>query len=331
MITPDAEAALVLPAVAPAPRPVAAPPAASAKRRGTAPADRAVARAGMLFVAPALVVIFGFFLLPVLAAFALSFTDFDLYALGDPSSVRAVGVGNYATLLADPEFWAALRNTLYFVFVGGPLTVALSLGAALLLTAKVTRLKGIFRTVLFSPVVTTLVAVALVWRYLLHTRYGLLNAGLGAIGIGPIDWLGDPAWAMPSLILLAVWKNFGYTMLVFVAGLAAVPEELYEAARLDGAGTRALFRHVTLPSIAPTFLFVGVITAIGYFQLFAEPYVMTQGGPAGATVSVVYLMFTQGFKWWSLGYASAIAFVLFALMLAGTALQLRLQKRADAR
>ena len=306
------------------------PAAPAPPRRGPSPADRAVARAGMLFVAPALVLIGGFFLLPVLAAFALSFTDFDLYALGDPSSIRAVGVGNYARLLTDPEFWAALRNTLYFVFVGGPLTVALSLGAALLLTARVTRLKGVFRTVLFSPVVTTLVAVALVWRYLLHTRYGLLNAGLGAVGIEPVDWLGDPAWAMPSLILLAVWKNFGYSMLVFVAGLAAVPDELYEAARLDGAGTGALFRHITLPGIAPTFLFVGVITAIGYFQMFAEPYVMTQGGPAGATVSVVYLMFTQGFKWWSLGYASAIAFVLFALMLAGTAIQLRLQKRADA-
>lgn len=320
-LAPDAEAVRVAPAP---PRAVVdgVPRARGRRRRGMGGGGRAA----VLFLTPALVVIGGFFLLPVFAAFVLSFTDFDIYALGDLGTARWVGLRNYVQLTQDPEFWQALKNTLYFVLVGGPLTVAVALGAALLLNAKVTRLRSLFRTVLFAPVVTTLVAVALVWRYLLHTRYGLLNHLLGLVGLGPVDWLGDPQWAMPALILLAVWKNFGYTMLVFVAGLSQVPEELYEAARLDGAGPAALFRRVTLPSIAPTFLFVGVITAIGYFQLFAEPYVMTQGGPVGATVSVVYMMFEEGFKWWSLGYASAIAFVLFALMLAGTALQLRLQK-----
>ncbi len=321
-LAPDAEAVKVAPGPPEAVAPEGSGPPAARRRRGFSGSGRAAA----FFLAPALVVIGGFFLLPVLAAFFLSFTDFDLYALGDPGTARWVGLANYAALAGDPEFWQALRNTLYFVLVGGPLTVAVALGAALLVNARATRLKGLFRTVLFAPVVTTLVAVALVWRYLFHTRYGLLNHGLGLLGLGPVDWLGDPAWAMPALILLAVWKNFGYTMLVFIAGLSQVPEDLYEAARLDGAGPLALFRHVTIPLIAPTFLFVGVITAIGYFQLFAEPYVMTQGGPVGSTVSVVYLMFEEGFKWWSLGYASAIAFVLFALMLAATALQLRLQK-----
>jgi multiple sugar transport system permease protein len=286
----------------------------------------APARAALLFVAPALIVIGGLFVLPVVAAFALSLTDFDLYALGDPSAVRFVAAANYSRLLADPEFWQALRNTVYFVFVGGPLSVAVSLGAALLLNERATRLKPLFRTIYFAPVVTTLVAVAVVWRYLYHPRAGLLNAGLGVLGIGPVDWLGDPAWAMPAIILMAVWKNFGYNMIIFIAGLQSIPGELYEAAYVDGAGRRAQFWHVTLPLLAPTFLFVGVLTMVGYFQLFAEPYVMTQGGPLGATRSVVLLMYEQGFRWWNMGYASALAFALFAVILAATLLQLRLQR-----
>ena len=139
---------------------------------------------------------------------------------------------------------------------------------------------ALFRTVFFLPVVTTLVAVAVVWRYLYHPRFGLLNQLLGAVGIGPIDWLGDPRWAMPAIILLAVWKNFGFNMVIFLAGLQTIPERLYEAARLDGAARWQQLRHVTLPMLAPTFVFVGVMTMIGYLQLFAEPYVMTQGGPA---------------------------------------------------
>ena len=294
--------------------------------RGLTPAGRSA----LLFLAPSLTVIGVFFGLPVLAAFALSLTDFDIYALGDPSTARFVGLGNYVDLVRDSAFWQALLNTCYFVFVGGPLSVAVSLGAALLVNARATRLKGLFRTVYFAPVVTTLVAVAIVWRYLYHARYGLLNYGLGLVGLGPVDWLGDPAWAMPSIILLAVWKNFGYNMIIFVAGLQAVPDDLYEAARIDGAGAWAQFRHITLPQLAPTFLFVGVLTMIGYFQLFAEPYVMTEGGPVGATVSVVYLMFVEGFRYWNLGYASAVAFVLFLLMLLGTLVQLRLQRTEDA-
>jgi multiple sugar transport system permease protein len=290
--------------------------------------NRAAARAGVLFMAPALAAIVVFFFLPVLAAFVLSFTDFDLYALGDPSTTRFVGPANYLALLQDPLFWKALGNTFTFVLVGGPLTLVVSLGAALLVNARRLRFPGLFRTVFFAPVVTTLVAVALVWRYLYHTRYGFLNLLLGQVGIDPIDWLGDPRWAMPAIILLAVWKNFGYNMIIFVAGLQNVPQELYEAAEIDGAGAWDRFRLVTLPQLAPTFLFVGIITMIGYFQLFAEPYVMTQGGPLQSTVSIVYLMYEEGFKWWNLGYASAVAFVLFVLILAGTLVQLRYQKSA---
>jgi multiple sugar transport system permease protein len=167
-------------------------------------------------------------------------------------------------------------------------------------------------------VVTTLVAVAVIWRYLFHVRYGLLNEALGAIGLGPFDWLGDPAWAMPSIILFAVWKGFGANMIIFVAALQAIPADLYEAAKLDGASRWQQFRHVTVPMLGPTLLLVSVLTMAGYFQLFAEPYVMTQGGPLQSTVSVLYLMYEEGFRWWNLGTASAVAFLLFVLMVAVT-------------
>jgi multiple sugar transport system permease protein len=203
-----------------------------------------------------------------------------------------------------------------------------ALGSALLVNAKVARWKSLFRTVYFAPVVTTVVAVAVVWKYLYHPRYGLLNRMLGIIGIGAIDWLGDPKWAMPAIILLAVWKNFGYTMIIFVAALQAIPEELYEAARIDGASPVQQFRHVTLPMLAPTFIFVGIITAIGYLQLFPEPYVMTRGGPVNSTLSVVMLMYQQGFRWWNMGFAAAVAFILFLFIGAATMLQLWLQRSA---
>jgi multiple sugar transport system permease protein len=287
-------------------------------------------RAALLFLAPGLLVIGVFFLVPIAASLLLSFTDFDIYAIADPANVRLVGLANYAALVRDPLFWIALRNTIYFVFVGGPLTLAVALGAALLLHSKRSRWKGFFRTVFFAPYITTLVGVAIVFRYLYHPRFGLLDRALGWIGILPIDWLGDPRWAMPAIILLAVWKNFGYAMILFIAGLGVIPESLYEAARIDGAGPWQTFRKVTLPLLSPTFLFLGVTTAIGYFQYFAEPYVMTNGGPLNATLSVGLLMYRQGFRWWNMGYAAAIAFVLFLLVVAASGIQFALQRRREA-
>jgi len=280
---------------------------------------------GHAFVAPAAIAIGVFFFIPALASLLLSFTDFDIYAVADLGRLRFVGLANYARLLGEARFWTALWNTLYFVFIGGPLSVAVSLGAALLVNARVVRLKPVFRMIFFLPVVTTLVAVAVVWRYLYHPRHGLLNLMLAWIGIGPIDWLGDRFWAMPAIILMAVWKNFGFNMIIFLAGLQSIPERLYEAARLDGANSWQQFRGVTLPMLRPTFLFVAVMTMIGYCQLFAEPYVMTQGGPAGATLSLVLLMYEEGFRWWNMGYAAALAFTLFVLMLLFTLVQLRLR------
>ena len=278
------------------------------------------------FVAPALIVIGVFFVLPVLAALAMSFTDFDIYALADARNLRWVGLHNYGQLLQTPLFWRAIGNTLYFVVVGVPLSLAMSLGTALLLKSRLARFPGVFRTALFAPVVTTLVAVAVVWRYLFNPRYGWLNYALGGIGIGPIDWLGDPDWAMPAIIVFAVWKNFGYNMVIFLAGLQAIPEPLYEAARIDGASAWGQFRHVTLPMLAPIVAMANILTVAGYFQLFAEPYVMTQGGPLQSTVSVLYFMYEEGFKWWNLGSASAVAFLLFVVIFGVTAVQLRLAR-----
>ncbi len=285
-------------------------------------------RTAWLFLAPALMVIGVFFALPVLGALVLSFTDYDLYALADPHNVRFVGLHNYLALLQRPLFWAALGHTVYFVAVAVPLSMAVSLGGALLLNSPLARAQAFFRTALFAPVVTTVVAVAIIWRYLFNTKYGVVNALLDALGVHPVDWLGDPRWAMPTIILFAVWKNFGYNMIIFLAGLQAIPSALYEAARIDGASPWRQFRHITMPMLRPTLLMVAILTVSGYFQLFAEPYVITEGGPLQSTVSVLYLMYDEGFTWWNLGSASAVAFALFIVMFAVTALMLRLARPA---
>ncbi len=292
--------------------------------------SRTQSRAAWWFLAPALGLIAVFFAVPVVVGLFLSLTDFDLYAIGDLKSVRFLGFGNYGQVLANPLFWKALGNTFFYVIVGGPLSVFVSLAAALLVSSRLARFQGFFRSVFFVPVVTTLVAVSIVWRYLYHPQYGLIDGLLRAIGIAPIDWLGDPQWAMPAIIVLAVWKNFGYNMLIFVAGLQSIPDDLYEAARLDGASAWQQFLHITVPGLGPTFLFVGVMTMLGHFQLFSEPYVMTQGGPLKSTLSVVLLMYEEGFRWWRMGLAAAIAFVLFVIMLIGTMIQLRLQRSRPA-
>jgi len=289
------------------------------------------ARAAWWLLAPALGAIVFFFALPVVAGLLLSFSDFDLYAIADPRNARFVGLGNYARLLRDPLFWKALGNTFLLVAVGGPLTLAVALAGALLVNSRLARLRGLYRTIFFAPVVTTLVAVAVVWRALYHPRFGLFNQILGLFGVPEIDWLGHPRWAMFAIVLLSVWRSFGYCLVILVAGLQAIPESLYEAARLDGASWWQQLRLVTLPLLRPTLVFAGVITTVGFFQLFAEPYVMTRGGPLNATLSIALLMYQQGFRWWNMGHAAAIAFTLFALILATSALQVGLRRREARR
>ena len=291
---------------------------------------RQESRAGWLMTSPALAAIGLFFVIPAVASLLLSFTDFDIYALADLRNLRFVGLQNYGRLIGNPLFWQAMANTMWFVIIGVPLLVLTSLLAALLVNAKTLRWRPVWRVALFAPFVTTLVATAVVWNYLLHTRYGLVNYALGAIGIAPVDWLGSPRTALPAILLFVTWKTFGYNMVIFLAALQAVSKDLEDAARVDGAGPWMRFRHVTLPAIAPTILLVAILTVAGMFQLFAEPYVMTQGGPARSTVTVLYFMFEEGFKWWNLGSGSAVAFILFLCILAVTLAQLRVARKAGA-
>ena len=275
-----------------------------------------VGHAAWAFATPALLIISVFFFVPVLAALIVSLTDFDLYALADIRNLRFVGLDNYRNLLHTPQFWRAVANTGYFVAVGVPLSLAASLASALLVNSRLAYLAAFFRTAFFAPVVTTLVAVAVVWRYLLHTRYGLLNYALAHIGIHPIDWLGDPHWALPAIILFAVWKNFGYNMVIFLAALQSIPADLYEAARLDGASLWQEFRRITLPFLAPT-MAITILLRTVWIANFADLIViMTKGGPADSTQILSSYIFTQAFQRLDFGYASAVATVLLALLLA---------------
>ena len=269
---------------------------------------------GWSFAAP-FVILFGIFLaLPILAAFALSFTSFGLRDLDNPIGTTVVGVQNYTDLLGDPKFWKSLGNTIYFVVVGVPLTLALGLVIANALSRGITRLRTVFRVGYYLPVITSIVAIAVVWRFLLNPDVGLINILLSNLGITGPNWLASSALAMPSIIAMAVWRNLGFAMVVFVAGMQAIPVMLYEAASIDGAGRWQAFRYVTLPMLRPTILFMLVITTIGYLQLFEEPFVMTDGGPLDATLSVTMYMYQQGFEFFHQGYASAIAYVLFVIV-----------------
>ncbi|MGQ9560322.1 MAG: carbohydrate ABC transporter permease [Candidatus Oleimicrobiaceae bacterium] len=283
--------------------------------------------APFLFIAPSALLLLSFFFIPIAAAFLMSFSDLNLYSLGDWRRISFVGFGNYGALLRDGLFWRAMANTFYFVLVGGPLTVVVSLCAALTLNSRLVRCRSLFRLGFFMPVVTTLVAVAVIWRWLYHPRFGLINYLLSLVGVRGPDWLASTTWAMPALILMAVWKNFGYNMIIFLAGLQTIAPSYYEAARIDGASGWQSTLYITLPLLAPTTLFVSIVTTIGYLQFFAEPYIMTQGGPLDSTLSVVLLMYQEAFKFWNMGYAAAIAFTLFAVIFVLTMLQVRLQRR----
>lgn len=302
----------------------------AAEPRRPAANPRTRSRAAWGFVAPALIAIAVFFAVPVFAALLLSLTDFDIYALADLRNLRFVGLDNYVSLFSNPLFWGAMKNTGLFALIGVPASIAASLAAALLLNARIIRWRPVWRVAFFAPFVTTLVATAVLWNYLLHTRYGLINWALTGVGLPAVDWLGSPATSIPAILIFVVWKTFGYNMLIFLAVLQTVPDELHEAARIDGAGAWTRFRHVTLPAIAPTLLLVSIISVASFFQLFAEPYVMTQGGPAQSTVTVLYFMYEEGFKWWNLGSASAVAFILFLCILAITLIQLAVARRLGA-
>ena len=295
--------------------PRARPPA----RRGHLKA----ALTGWAFAAPFLILFLAFLALPILASFILSFTDFSLGNLVDPLSAPFVGLKNYAKLFHDPKFLQAALNTTFYVVFGVVLNLAVGLLAALALNRGITRFRAVFRVGYYLPVVTSIVAVAVIWRFLFNADFGLVNGALQLIGVKGPDWLGNPSTALPVIIALMVWRNFGNAMIIFLAGLQGIPNDLYEAARIDGANRWQEFRSITLPMLRPTMLFLTVLTTIGFLQVFEEPFVMTQGGPLNKTLSISMLVYQQAFNFFHQGYASAMAYTLFIVIAAITLIQFR--------
>jgi len=282
---------------------------------------------GWGFLLPWLAIFLAFQALPIAASLLLSFTSFGLADLRNPLGAQLVGLANYRELLHDATFHLAALNTAYFVVVGVPLNVALGLLIAMGVNQGLGRLTALYRLGYYLPVVTSIVAAAVVWRYLLNPDLGLLNNLLRLIGLSGYNWLGNPVLAMPAIIAMAVWRNVGGAMVIFLAGLQAIDRTLYEAAEVDGAGTWAKFRHVTVPLLRPTLLFVTVTTSIGFLQVFAEPFVMTRGGPLNRTLTVSLYLYQQGFSFFRQGYAAAISYVLFVAVVIFAAVQFRLLRQ----
>ncbi|NEE01550.1 carbohydrate ABC transporter permease [Phytoactinopolyspora halotolerans] len=279
--------------------------------------------AGWLFSTPFLLLFGTFMAFPIVASLLMSFTDFGLRNVTDPLAADFVGLDNYIELFGDETFRRALFNTTYFVVVGVPLTIGLGLVAAVLLNSGIDRFRTFFRVGFYTPVVTSIVAVAVVWRFVLEPRDGLIAGVAAEFGWTSPDFLSSPTLAMPSLIAMAVWRNLGFPMVLFLAGLQSIPTEVREASRIDGAGAVQEFRKVTVPLLRPTMLYVAVITTIGYLNVFEEPFVMTGGGPADSTLTTSLYMYREGFDFFHMGYASAMAYTLFVIVLAITLLQLR--------
>ncbi|MER7072439.1 sugar ABC transporter permease [Terrabacter sp. NPDC000476] len=292
-------------------------------RRRDDSSRRREGRAAWILAIPFCLLFLAFTAWPVIQSLFMSFTDTRARDLRNPFAVNLVGFDNFAKALSDPTFRKAAGNTAYFVLVGMPLTLVVALAAAVALDKGITRFRAIFRLGFYMPVITSIVAVAVVWRFLLQDPGGLINTVLGWVGITGPNWLGDPNWSMPSLILMAAWRNFGTAMIIFLAGLQAVPAELHEAAAIDGAGAWKRFRFVTLPLLRPTLLFVMVTTAIGYLQFFEEPYVMTKGGPLNSTISLSMSTYQQ-FGFGNYGLASAMSYLIFVVIAIVTAIQFRL-------
>lgn len=297
-------------------------PAAGAARRDLSPRRRS-SLAGLLFVAPMLVLFVVFRFVPVVGAFLLSLTDYRL-----SGQWTFIALDNYSRLLSDTLFHESLLVTLTYTVVFVPLTVLLSLGTALLLQ-QVVWSRGFFRGVFFLPYVTSIVLAAVIWKWIYNAEDGLLNGFLGLLSIGPYDFLGNAGTVLPSIAVTSAWKGFGYSMLILLAGLQAVPRSYLEAAMIDGAGIWQRFRYVTLPQLRPVLFFVLVIETIGAFQVFDAMYVMTAGGPVRASYSLVYLLYDSGFKFFDFGYASAIGLVLFLIVLIVSLIQRRLVGRDD--
>ena len=276
---------------------------------------------GYIYGGPVIIAFLVFNLYPMALGLYLSFTRWDI--LSPPTFI---GLSNFADLFRDDLLWRAVLQTLYYAVASVAGATALSIALALTLNQRLKTI-GFYRTFFFLPAVTSLVAIAMVWRWIYNTEFGVLNAFLGSLGINPVNWLGDPVLAMPAVILMSIWRSAGFNTVLFLAGLQGVPQEYYEAAEIDGASKWDRFVHITLPLISPTTFFVVVNGLIGSWQVFDQVYILTRGGPLLSTVTVVYLIYSNGFEWYKTGYAAAMAYGLFLIIIALTAVQFRLQKR----
>lgn len=271
-----------------------------------------------MFLSPTLLVFSVFVMFPLFFSFYLSFHKWNMFSAG----TSFVGLDNYATILSNPEFWTVLKNTAVYTLGTVPLNMLVSLGAAYILNKKLVG-RRILRTALFVPVIMSPVAAAVIWRWVYEPNFGLLNYVLSFVGVPSINWLNEPTAAMFALIIMGVWKSFGVNMVLFSAGLQGIPEQYYEAAQIDGAGKGRQFWNITLPLLSPTTFFILVMSVIGSFQVFDTVYVLTSGGPLGSTKVLVFYLYEHAFKYFEMGYASAVAYLLFALVFALTLLQVK--------
>ena len=274
-----------------------------------------------LLILPRLLGLLIFQLGPILASLYFSFTRWNLL-----STPRWVGLDTYRELFTeDPIFWTSLANTAKYALGTVPVGSVLALGMAIVLNQD---LKGIavYRTIYFLPIVTSVVAISVLWRWLYQAEFGLINQVLKMIGLKAVPWLASVTWAMPAIIIMSLWHGLGYNIIIFLAGLQSISVEYYEAARIDGAGPVRQFMHITVPLISPVTFFVVIMSMISSFQVFAQAYVMTQGGPVNATKTIVYFLYQHGFMYFHMGYASAVAYVLFIIILTITLLQFWLQR-----
>lgn len=285
--------------------------------------SRSNERIGYLFILPSFIHLLIFLVIPILFSLYLSFRDWN-----GPNLQNApfIGLENYRFLMDDRAFWNAMKNTAYYTLLSVPLGMGASLLVATVMNQKL-RGVNIFRTLFFMPVISSWVAVSIVWITLLDPQVGIVNYVIGLVGIDPVNWLGDPRWAMPALVIIAIWKGLGFSMVIWLAGLQAIPKELQEAAAIDGAGPVRSFFQITVPLLAPTTFFLLITGVIGSFQVFAPMYVITQGGPLDSTNVVVYEIYNRAFREFRMGYASAQSWVLFAVIMAATLIQIIYMRR----
>jgi multiple sugar transport system permease protein len=280
------------------------------------------------FIAPAMVLLIAFGVLPIAVALLVSFTDMDLAGLGNWSRIQFIGIDNYVTLFGDPAFWQSLGNTAFFAVIGVPSVIILSLVIALALNRSQSRFFRALRSFYFVPAITAIVAIALVWGYLYNTQFGLFNYLLSLVGLPPVPWLSDPVVVKFSVAAVAIWRGLGLNVIIFLAALQGVPREYLEAASIDGAGSIRRTWSIVIPLLRFAIFFVTITTVIAWLQFFDEPFVLTKGGPLGASTSIALFLYQKGFSSSQFGYASAGSVVLFAIIAIVTVIQLR-ARRAD--